>query len=164
MAIISFALTEQPFMESRKTATRRFWADAHLERWQRWYDEGKLLHDGWSKVPFAGGSHLGYFILTARPYLQPLGHMTEDDLIAEGGMCPNVATFCDLIGHPPDAVPAVVSFVKVDRFHDCKDCGGGRWAHTIDRTGLSGAPEIRQIFHISPSGVVSANGDGCLPF
>lgn len=164
MAIISYAITEQEYMDGRKTVTRRFWNKRHLENWQRWYDQGKRLHDGWSKVPFAGGRFLAQFILTARPFLQPLGHMTADDLIAEGGMCASVAAFCDLIGHPPEDEPAVVRFMKVEQFRDCPDCDGGRWAHCVDRTGLSGAEEVCRLFHVSADGIVTNNGGGCIPF
>lgn len=161
MAFVSFALTTQEFNDGRKIVTRRFWKDIHLDRWQRWYDQGQRLHDAWDKVPFAGGKKIGQFVLTARPYRQPLSHMTADDLIAEGGMCATLAEFCDLIGHPPDAEPVVVQFLKVERTADCRDCDG-RWLYCVDRTGLSGADEIFKLFHIDADGVVG-NGDGCRP-
>ena len=118
MAIISFALTEQEFMSGRKTVTRRAWKPAQLKRWQKWWDEGKHVHDGWSKVPFAGGRFLAKFRLTARPYLERLGDMPETDLEAEGGMCKTLAEFRELVGYPPEKEMAVIRFEKLDEGED----------------------------------------------
>lgn len=157
MAFLSFALTTREFLENRKTVTRRFWKPRHLVYWQRWYDEGHRLHDAWDKVPFAKGKRIGQFILTQRPYLQPLSEMTADDLLAEGGMCDTLDEFCALIGYPPESVPAVVPFMRVEHFRDCPDCDG-RWAHCKNRR--SG---IETLWHVDSDGIVST-GNGCVPF
>ena len=53
------------------------------------------------KVTFAGGKKIGRFVLTARPFLQPLGHMTQRDLEEEGGM-QHAAGVLRPHRHPPD--------------------------------------------------------------
>lgn len=163
MANISFALTTQEFLDGRKTATRRFWKDIHLDRWQRWYDDGKRLHTAVDKVTFAGGKKIGQFVLTARPFLQPLGHMTNRDLEEEGGMCSTLAEFCDLIGYPPDAEAAVVKFARVENEFDCPDCDGGRWLRCIDHT--RGDEPVYLLFHVdAEDGRVTGGGWKCIPF
>lgn len=112
MAIVSFALTTEEFNSGKKTVTRRKWKAKHLENWQRWYDEGKLRHDAYDKVPHAGGKKIGEFRLTARPYLERLMDMPESDLEAEGGMVDTKQEFYQLIGLPPATFVAVLRFEK----------------------------------------------------
>ena len=114
MAIISFALTTQEFLSGRKTVTRRAWDCKHFERWCRWWDEGKLVHQAWDKVPYAGGKRIGTFELTCRPYREMLANMPLSDLEAEGGMCKTREEFCKLIGMFPDDVVTVIRFKKVE--------------------------------------------------
>jgi hypothetical protein len=113
MAILSFAWTTGEFLSGKKTCTRRFWAPAQFARWCKFWDNGKLVHDAWDKVPFAGGKPVGKFELTCRPYLERLGDMPESDLAAEGGMCSTVDDFIRFVGKTADDVPAVVRFRKI---------------------------------------------------
>ena len=108
--IISYALTEKEYILGRKTVTRRKWKPRHVKTWQRAWDNGKLVHQAWSKVPYAGGVYLGDFELICRPYLEPLEMMPEADLLAEGGMCETLEEFIVLIDLPPATKVAVVRF------------------------------------------------------
>ena len=108
MAIISFALTQDEFLSGQKTVTRRRWGERHYRMWQKFWDEGRRVHDAWSKAPFAGGKKIGEFELTCRPYHEYLIAMPEDDLVAEGGMCKTKEEFYALIGgHPLEQVVVI---------------------------------------------------------
>jgi hypothetical protein len=111
--IISFALTEQEFLAGKKTVTRRDWSPIHLQRWQKAWDKGRLIHDGWSKVPYAGGQFLARFRLTCRPYLEKLTDMPPEDLVAEGGMCKTLDEFCQLVKKSPEDTMSVIRFQKL---------------------------------------------------
>lgn len=113
MAILSYAWTTPQFNDCIKTVTRRAWKVTNIARWQAWWDEGKLIHQAWDKVPFAGGEYLGDIKLTKRPYVQPLCDMPQLDLIREGGMCPTIPDFCELVGKRLDDELAVIHFVRV---------------------------------------------------
>jgi hypothetical protein len=113
MAIISFALTKDEFLSGQKTVTRRNWKPSHMENWQRWFDEGRLVHDAYDKIPIAGGEKIGQFRLVERPYWEPLAEMPESDLEAEGGMCDTLKEFYELIDLPPEHEVAVVRFERV---------------------------------------------------
>lgn len=113
--ILSFALTRDEYESGLKTCTRRAWAATHLAKWQRAWDEDRLVHQGWSALPFIpGAERLSDFTLTCRPYLERLADMPEADLLAEGGMCASLGEFCVLIGKTPDDVVAVVRFRLID--------------------------------------------------
>jgi hypothetical protein len=114
MAFISFALTKNEFLSGEKTVTRRDWKPGHTKNWQKWYDEGKLIHDAWDKGPFAGGKKIGRFQLTCRPYLEKLCNMPVSDLEAEGGMCETVKEFCDFVGKNMFDVVTVIRFRRKD--------------------------------------------------
>lgn len=114
MAILSFALTKDQFLSGQKTVTRRAWKPSHMANWQRWYDEGRRVHDAYDKIPIAGGTKIGRFRLTCRPYWERLADMPEEDLKAEGGMCKTLDEFYELIGLPPEAEVAVIRFEKID--------------------------------------------------
>lgn len=111
--ILSFALTKDEFLSGRKTASRRDWKPEHLRRWQKAWDEGRHVHEAVDKVLFAGGSRIGQFKLTARPFLQPLHQMTPADLQAEGGMCRTVEDFCRFVAQPPTKQMVVLQFLKI---------------------------------------------------
>ncbi len=113
MAIISYAWTTPQYDLCIKNMTRRKWKQAYLERWQKWFDDGKIIHQAWDKVPYAGGSYLGDIRLTKRPYLQKLRDMPYLDLIREGGMCLTHEGFNDLVGLTPDDEVSVIPFVRV---------------------------------------------------
>mgnify|MGYP006295635461 CR=1 FL=1 len=113
--IISFAKTQEEFMSGKKTVTRRDWNPRYLKQWQKAWDEGKLIHDGWSKSPRAGGHFLAKFRLTCRPYLEQLKNMPESDLEAEGGMCKTLEDFYFLIGKAKEDFVAVIRFVFRDQ-------------------------------------------------
>jgi hypothetical protein len=111
--ILSFALTTREFLSGKKTESRRFWKPEHLRRWQRAWDQGRLTHEAWDKIPVAGGKRIGVFRLTARPYVEKLREMPEGDLTAEGGMCDSVQAFIALVVQDPDTEAAVIRFEKL---------------------------------------------------
>lgn len=82
MAILSFKLTKEEFLTGKKTVTRRDWKRPYMEKWQRWYDEGRRVHDAYDQIPIAGGEKFGEFRLTCRPYWEKLEDMPEEDLEA----------------------------------------------------------------------------------
>jgi hypothetical protein len=112
--IISFAYTEKEFMTELKTVTRRNWSAKYFNQWVKAWDEGRLIHDGWSKSPRAGGRFLSKFKLTNRPYLEKLKDMPPEDLVAEGGMCKTLDEFCQLVDGEPEDIMTVIRFVKIN--------------------------------------------------
>ena len=114
MAIITFKFTKEEFLSGQKTVTRRDWKRTHMQKWQRWYDEGRRVHDAYDQLPIAGGKKFGEFRLTCRPYWEKLEDMPEKDLDAEGGMCDTKKGFYGMIGLPPDHEVAVIRFEKLD--------------------------------------------------
>ena len=114
MAIITFSLTRDELLSGRKTVTRRAWKQSHMANWQRWYDEGKHVHDAYDRIPIAGGSKIAEIRLTERPYWEALKNMPEDDLEAEGGMADSLKQFYDLVGLPPSHEVAVVRFELIE--------------------------------------------------
>jgi len=113
MAILSFAMTTDELLAGEKTVTRRDWKNSYMENWQRWYDEGHLVHDAYDQIPIAGGEKIGEIRLTERPYWEPLREMPESDLEAEGGMVDTLTEFYDLVELPPEHEVAVVRFELV---------------------------------------------------
>jgi hypothetical protein len=112
--IISFAYTAQAYLSGKKTVTRRKWKPAQIERWQRAWDEGRLVHDAWSNLPFVPGARrLGRFRLTCRPYVEQLGDMPQEDLKAEGGLWDSLEEFIALFGGDPALKVAVVRFERI---------------------------------------------------
>lgn len=111
--ILSFAWTTEALLSGRKTCTRRRWKPTQMERWQRMWDTGRLVHDAWDKVPFAGGERIGQIRLTCRPYWEALRDMPESDVEAEGGLWADKAEFVALFGDPDEKV-AVVRFELVN--------------------------------------------------
>ena len=81
--------------------------------WQRLWDMGRLEHDAWDKLPYAGGKKVGRFKMTCRPYLERLADMPESDLVAEGGMVETLEEFYRLINGVPQERLAVVRFEKL---------------------------------------------------
>ena len=113
MAFISFSLTTKEFLSGQKTVTRRRWRSGHLKMRQRLWDMGRLEHDAWDKLPYAGGKKVGRFKMTCRPYLERLADMPESDLVAEGGMVETLEEFYRLINGVPQERLAVVRFEKL---------------------------------------------------
>ncbi len=113
MAFISFELTEKEFMAGIKTCTRRDWAESYRKKWVKWFQQGKIEHDAWNKVPYHGGKLIGRFRLTCAPYLERLAYMPVEDLVAEGGMCKSKEEFCLLIGKKQEDFVTVIRFVKL---------------------------------------------------
>ena len=111
--IISFAKTKKEFLSGNKTVTRRAWKTKHLKQWQKAWDEGRLIHQAWSKIPIAGGRFLAKIKLTCRPYLEKLSDMSSEDLLAEGGMCETLGEFCKLVDKSPSDTMAVIRFFKI---------------------------------------------------
>ncbi|PEN04750.1 hypothetical protein CRI93_14675 [Longimonas halophila] len=114
MAIITFSLTRDELLSGQKTVTRRDWKPSHMANWQRWYDEGRHIHDAYDRIPIAGGSKIAEIRLTERPYWEALENMPKDDLQAEGGMADSLEQFYDLVGLPPSHEVAVVRFELVE--------------------------------------------------
>lgn len=106
-------MTVDELLAGKKSVTRRDWKDSYMNDWQRWYDEGHLVHDAYDQIPIAGGEKIGEIRLTERPYWEPLSEMPESDLEAEGGMVDTLREFYDLIGLPPEHEVAVVRFELV---------------------------------------------------
>lgn len=113
MAFISFGKTKKEYLSGTKTVTRRAWKISHEEQWQKYWDEGNLVHDAWDKLPFCGGERMGNFKLTCRPYREQLIDMPEEDLLAEGGMCETRSEFYDFIDMYPSDYVTVVRFEKL---------------------------------------------------
>lgn len=113
--ILSFAHTTEQFLSGEKTVTRRDWKDRHLKSWQRAWDQGRLVHDAYDKVPRAGGKKIGEFKLTARPYLEMLKDIPEADLAAEGfgDVFYTVQEFIDFMNADPHELFAVIRFEKL---------------------------------------------------
>jgi hypothetical protein len=112
MASLSFALTKNEFLSGRKTVTRRDWPEPYRRKWQKWFDEGRVDHTAWDKLPFAGGRKIGTLRLTCAPYIERLADMPLSDLKAEGGMCKTREEFCALIGKRLSDTVTVIRFVK----------------------------------------------------
>jgi hypothetical protein len=58
MAILSFALTTEELLAGKKSVTRRDWKDSHMANWQRWYDEGRLVHSAEDNSQLQAGKRL----------------------------------------------------------------------------------------------------------
>lgn len=114
MAIITFSLTSDALLKGKKSVTRRDWKRSHMSNWQRWYDEGRRVHDAYDRIPIAGGRKIAEIRLIERPYWETLKNMPEEDLEAEGGMVDKLDRFYDLIGLPPSHEVAVVRFELVE--------------------------------------------------
>lgn len=114
MAILSFALTTEELLSGQKTVTRRDWKDSYMEGWQRWYDEGRRLHDAYDQIPIAGGKKIAEIRLTERPYWEPLREMPTEDLEAEGGMVGTKEAFYEMVGLPPSQEVAVIRFTLAE--------------------------------------------------
>jgi len=95
--IISFGWTSQYLPpHGNKTVTRRLWSPRTLKTWQKAWDEGQLEHQAWNQAPFVKNARqIGTVRLTARPYLERLGDMSESDIAAEGGMASTVLEFAN---------------------------------------------------------------------
>ncbi len=111
--ILSFALTTEEFLSGEKTVTRRFCKPRRILSWYNAWKQGRHVHAAWDKVPFAGGKQIGEFRLTCQPYLERLGDMPLEDLVAEGGMVDTIEAFCQLVGKSPDDECLVIRFEKV---------------------------------------------------
>lgn len=113
MAILSFSMTKDEFLQGNKTVTRRSWGDRHFNMWIRLWETERHVHDAWDNIPRAGGRKIGEFRLTARPYREKLKNMPPADLVAEGGMCSSLDEFYELIGRTPEDYVTVVRFEKI---------------------------------------------------
>jgi hypothetical protein len=107
-------MTTDELVAGEKTVTRRNWKPSYMEDWQRWYDEGRRVHDAYDQIPIAGGEKIAEIRLTERPYWEPLEQMPESDLEAEGGMVDTLPAFYELVGLPREAEVAVVRFELVE--------------------------------------------------
>jgi hypothetical protein len=130
--IISFAWTTDALLAGRKTCTRRRWSDAHHERWVRAYRQGRLIHDAWDKLPFAGGRKIGDVRLICEPYKERLADMPESDLVAEGGLWASLDEFITLFGDPDE----VVSVVRFGLVNVIGVSDGTKQCHRMDRSHL----------------------------
>lgn len=113
MAILSFGITKDEFLSGNKTVTRRDWAESHFRMWVQMWENDRHIHDAYDNVPRAGGTKIGEFRLTQRPYIEKLSDMPMDDLMDEGGMCSTLDEFYKLIGKSPQDYVTVLRFEKV---------------------------------------------------
>ena len=113
MAIISYAKTVNEYIAGKKTCTRRNWSLRQTRLWQKFWDDGKLVHTAYDKLPRNGGKPIGQFRLTCRPYREQLHAMPEDDLIKEGGMCKTLGEFYVLIQMSSMEIVTVIRFEKL---------------------------------------------------
>ena len=113
MAILSFAITTEAFLEGKKTVTRRDWSDAHFKMWVRLWESERLVHDAWDNSPRAGGKKIGRLRLTHKPYKEKLAKMPPADLKAEGDICSSLEEFCSIIGKSPRDYVTVIRFEKL---------------------------------------------------
>jgi len=112
--IISFGWTTDAFLSGKKTCTRRQWSPRHMAAWQKAWDEGRLVHDAWDKLPHAKGRKIGQIRLTCRPYRERLADMHPIDLVFEGNLWADMGEFLSLFPDPEEKV-AVVRFVPILR-------------------------------------------------
>lgn len=81
---ISFGEVPQDLLFSgSKTQTRRDWKPSYMAGFVQDYLEGKLVR-ALDKGYYAGGKQIGLLKLTAKPRLEILADMKEEDLAAEG--------------------------------------------------------------------------------
>jgi hypothetical protein len=113
VAILSFAITKEAFLEGKKTVTRRAWSDTHFRMWVRLWDTHRRIHDAWDNSPRAGGKRIGRLRLTHRPYKEKLARMPATDLKAEGDICSSIEEFCSIIGKTPRDYVTVIRFEKL---------------------------------------------------
>lgn len=79
---ISFAKTTQPFLDLNKTVTRRLWKPATAARFQ-----AGSIHSALSSLPYAKNCRrLGKIRAVRNAYLEPLGEISEAELMQEGGI------------------------------------------------------------------------------
>ena len=114
--IISFWLTSKEFKARKKTVIRKDWIPTNTERWQRWFDSGKVEHDAYDNNPRLGGKKIGRIRLTKRPYLEYLRDMPIEDLIHEGGMCDTLEEFYSFVCCDPDRLMTVIRFKTIEVF------------------------------------------------
>jgi len=84
-----------------------------MARWQRAWDEGRLVHDAVDKSLRFGGKRIGKLRLTCRPYWERLEDMHPDDLEAEGGLWTSIEEFMGLFPGEPGQEVAVVRFEPI---------------------------------------------------
>ena len=113
MAILSFSMTKNEFLKGNKTVTRRNWSDRHFRMWINLWEKSRYIHDAWDNIPIAGGSKIGEFRLTAKPYRERLADMPVEDLAAEGGMCSTLDDFYQLIGMSETDIVTAIRFEKL---------------------------------------------------
>lgn len=123
--ILSFSITSKlsrekgvadPLLSGTKTVTRRLWKPTTAEKYQRIFQQQKLIQ-AWNNAPYVPGSkHIANLLITELPYQEKLGDMPESDLIAEGGLWSTKDEFihCVCKGKPnPDLVVWVCRFKVV---------------------------------------------------
>ena len=110
--MISFAWTTDDFLAGRKTATRRFWTDEYAEKWWRNVQKRNNIADAYDKNPRFGGKKIGEIRVRQKPFRQPLGEMTGQDLKEEGTLWKSIEEFVEMMGGP-DKIPFVIKFDKI---------------------------------------------------
>lgn len=81
--IISFSKTQPGIVSGKKKVTRRNWKDSQGEKFCKAWDEGRLIHDAYTKIPSAGGKLMAKIKLNCRPYKEKLADMPESDVFLE---------------------------------------------------------------------------------
>lgn len=105
--IISFAWTTVVLLSGKKTCTRRRWSERYFRQWVRAWQEGRLVHDAYNRLPRAGGKKVGEIRLTCEPYWERLRDMPEGDIEAEGGLWDSREEFIELFGNSEEKVVVV---------------------------------------------------------
>lgn len=81
--IISFSETQSGIISKKKRVTRRNWKDSQGKKFCKAWDEGRLEHQAYTKIPSAGGRLMAKIKLTCRPYKEKLADMPESDVSLE---------------------------------------------------------------------------------
>lgn len=125
--ILSFSITTEraaamgvpdPLIAGIKVCTRRAkWTAPTIAYYQRAYEEG-LLIQAYSAMPFVTCKNprkMADIRLTRRPYLEALGDMPEEDLIAEGGLWKTREEFIHTVcnGKPDPSLRVWVNWFEV---------------------------------------------------
>ena len=81
--IISFGHTIKGIITKKKKCTRRAWKDNYAAKFCQAFEQGKTIHQAWSKSPLYGGEFLGEIKLTCKPYQEYLKDIPESDIELE---------------------------------------------------------------------------------
>jgi hypothetical protein len=82
---LSFAMTKDLLPpKGSKKETRRFMKPTQFQRWLNAYQNPNKIHDAYDMAPRNGGQKIGQFVLTDKPFWQPLSDMDVNAVAREG--------------------------------------------------------------------------------